>query len=162
MRKQPVSRDCFLCGRENPIGLKLTFYEDSENRVVTHFTPGEEHQGYPHVAHGGILCALLDETIGRTLVRDDIWAMTVELNVRFLKPVPLREQLTVVGEMVRLRSRTMEGSGEIRLADGTVAVTAKAKYIRLPEEQVAQFREELVYWAVPSEEDDETCPDPAT
>jgi uncharacterized protein (TIGR00369 family) len=151
MPKQPNSRHCFLCGLENPIGLKLAFYDDEENRVTAHFVPQTEHQGYPGVMHGGLACALLDETIGRTLVRDDIWAMTVELNVRFIKPVPLGQALTVVGEMVRLRSRTMEGRGEIRLEDGSVAVTAEAKYIRLGDAQMQQFRGELGFWQVVGE-----------
>ncbi len=47
MDKQPNSRYCFLCGRENPIGLKLAFFDDGEDRVVAEFTPREEHQGYP-------------------------------------------------------------------------------------------------------------------
>jgi len=153
MQKQPNSRHCFLCGLGNPIGLKLSFYEDDENRVVTHYTPDTNYQGYPGVLHGGIICALLDETIGRTLVRHDIWAMTVELGVRFCRPVPLGEPITIVGEIVRLRSRIMEGRGEVQLSDGTIAATAEAKYIRLSEDQVSRFREELGFWeVVPDEE----------
>ncbi len=148
MQKQPNSRYCFLCGLENPIGLHLKFYDDDESRVIAQFEPLEEHQGYPGVLHGGIICALLDETIGRTLVRHDIWAMTVSLNVSFLKPVPTGQPLTVVGEMVRLRSRVMEGKGEVRLADGAVAATAEAKYIRLSDEKMDQFRQELGFWQV--------------
>jgi uncharacterized protein (TIGR00369 family) len=148
MQKQPNSRHCFLCGLENPIGLKLAFYADEENRVTTRYVPDTQHQGYPGVLHGGIICALLDETIGRTLVRDDIWAMTVELSVHFCKPVPLGEPITVIGEIVRLRSRTMEGRGEVRLADGSVAATAEAKYIRLSETRVDRFRQELGFWQV--------------
>jgi uncharacterized protein (TIGR00369 family) len=147
MTKQPNSRYCFLCGVQNPIGLKLTFHDEGDC-VQARFTPGEEHQGYPGVMHGGIACALLDETIGRTLVRQDIWAMTADLQVRFHKPVPLGQPLTVVGELVRLRSRPMEGKGEIRLADGSVAVSAQAKYIRLTEEQTETFRQELGFWQV--------------
>ena len=157
MRKQRRSRYCFLCGRENPIGLKLSFYEDDKERVVTHFVAQEAHQGYPGLLHGGIACALLDETIGRTRVRDDIWAMTVQLNVRFHRPIPLGQPLTVIGEVIRLRSRTMEGRGEIRLADGTVGASADAKYIRLSDEQVDDFRGELGYWQV--ERDDEPAID---
>ena len=52
--KQPNSRYCFLCGRENPIGLKVSFYEDDRRRVIARFTPREEHQGFPGVLHGGI------------------------------------------------------------------------------------------------------------
>ncbi len=154
IKKQPSSRHCFLCGVENPIGLKLSFYEDAENRVSARFVPREEHQGYPGMLHGGIACALLDETIGRTLVRDDIWAMTVELNVRFRAPIPLGRPLTVVGELVRLRSRTLEGQGQIVLEDGTVAATAEATYIRLSDEQVDAFRAELGYWQVVPDQDD--------
>ncbi len=148
MIKQPNSRGCFLCGLQNPIGLKLAFYEDQDNRCIVHFTPHEHLQGYPGVLHGGIICALLDETIGRTLVHDDLWAMTAELNVRFIKPVPLDQPLTVIGELVRLQSRLVRGRGELRLADDSVAATAEAKYILLPADKTAQFRDELGFWQV--------------
>ena len=59
MRKQPNSRMCFLCGRENPIGLKLDFYEDPERgQVRGDFTVSEDYQGYPGVVHGGIVAAV--------------------------------------------------------------------------------------------------------
>ncbi|MGI6368181.1 MAG: PaaI family thioesterase [Anaerolineae bacterium] len=155
MQRQNNSRYCFLCGTENPIGLNLSFYDLEDGRVASRFTPGEEHQGYPGVLHGGIACALLDETIGRTLSRLDLWAMTVELNTRFLKPVPLHAPLTVVGEMVRLRSRMMEGKGEILLEDGTIAVTATARYIRLNQAQTEAFKSELGHWRLADQDPDE-------
>jgi hypothetical protein len=34
MEKQPDSRVCFVCGIENPIGLKLRFYTDDEGRCI--------------------------------------------------------------------------------------------------------------------------------
>ena len=152
MQKQPNSRFCFLCGVDNPIGLKLSFYDDDQDRVVCRFTPSEEHQGYPGVLHGGITSALLDETIGRTLVKGDIWAMTVQLNVKFHQPIPLDQELTVIGEITRLRSRTLEGSGQILLADGSVGASAEAKYYRLADDQIAQFRAELGSWEVVPDE----------
>jgi acyl-coenzyme A thioesterase PaaI-like protein len=60
MEKQPNSRMCFLCGIENPIGLKLKFYTDDEGRCIARFRPRPEHQGYPGQLHGGIISALLD------------------------------------------------------------------------------------------------------
>ena len=72
LNRQPNSRHCFLCGVDNPIGLKLGFYDVGDGRVATRFTPLEQHQGYPGVMHGGIACALLDETIGRTLDQHQI------------------------------------------------------------------------------------------
>ena len=57
MNVQPSSRQCFLCGVENPIGLKLSFYELGDGRVATRFLPQQRHQGYPGVLHGGIASA---------------------------------------------------------------------------------------------------------
>ena len=148
MNQQPNSRYCLLCGVENPIGLHLRFYDDGAGRVTARFTAREEHQGYPGVLHGGLTSALLDETIGRTLVSRDLWAMTVSLTVRFHRPIPLGQPLTVTGEVTRLRSRTMEGRGEIRLADGSLGASAEAKYILLSPEQTDAFRQELGWWQV--------------
>ena len=62
MKKQPNSQMCFACGLENPIGLKMAFYEDDEGRVVANFTTRDEHQGYPGVVHGNC-----DGAAGRSL-----------------------------------------------------------------------------------------------
>jgi uncharacterized protein (TIGR00369 family) len=148
MQKQPNSRMCFVCGMQNPIGLKAFFYQDEEGRVVAHFTGKEEHQGYPGVMHGGIVTALLDEVIGRVAIAYDLWAVTAKLEVRFRRPVPLGQPLTLVGEMTRLRSRTLEAHGEIRLEDGTVAAEAEGVYIRLPQEEIERVEEELDFWKV--------------
>jgi hypothetical protein len=61
MEKQPNSRMCFVCGIENPIGLKLKFYTDDEGRCIARFRPKPQHQGYPGQLHGGIISTLLDE-----------------------------------------------------------------------------------------------------
>jgi len=148
MQKQPNSRMCFVCGVENPIGLKVFFYEDDEGRVIAKFTPREEHQGYPGFVHGGIIGALMDETIGRVVTSYDIWAVTAKLELKFRKPVPLGEQLTVIGELIRLRSRAFEARGELRLADGTVAVEGYGLYVRLPDEEIERRKAALDFWEV--------------
>jgi acyl-coenzyme A thioesterase PaaI-like protein len=148
MEKQPNSRMCFVCGIENPIGLKLFFYTDDEGRTITHFRPKPEHQGYPGQLHGGIISTLLDETMGRVLTRQQIWAMTGTLEVKFRKPVPLDQELTIVGELSRSRSRAYEARGEIRLPDDTVLVEGSGVYLRIPDELVEQARSQLDFWEV--------------
>jgi uncharacterized protein (TIGR00369 family) len=148
MQKQPNSRMCFLCGMENPIGLKLFFYTDEQGRCVARYRPLEEHQGYPGSLHGGITTALLDETMGRVLVPDAVWAVTARLEVRFAKPVPLDQELTVVAELVRRRSRTYEARGEVQLPDGTVLAEGRGIYFRLPAEAIPQAQAELGFWEV--------------
>jgi acyl-coenzyme A thioesterase PaaI-like protein len=148
MEKQPNSRMCFLCGMENPIGLKLAFYTDDEGRCITRFRPREEHQGYPGHLHGGIISSLLDETMGRVLVHGDVWAITGRLEIRFAQPVPLDQELTIVGELTRARSRAYEARGEIQLPDGTVLVEGSGMYVRIPGELVQEIKSALDFWEV--------------
>lgn len=146
--KQPNSQMCFVCGMENPIGLGLFFYEDGDGRVVATFTPREEHQGYPGLLHGGIAAALLDEVLGRVAIGRGVWLMTARMEIRYKQMIPLDQPLTVVGETVRETRRLLEAKGELRLADGTVAATATATYLPVPEEKLEGMEEALAYWKV--------------
>jgi len=143
---------CFVCGVHNPIGLHLSFYDDEEGRVVARWTPGEEHQGYPGVLHGGIAATLLDEAAGRVLTKKNLWMATARLELRYRQPVPIGQPLTVIGEIVRLKSRSLEARGEIRLQDGSVAVEANGLYVQIPEERLASMQEDLRFWQVISDE----------
>ncbi len=152
-QRQPSSRRCFVCGRENPIGLKIIFETDGR-QARARFTPREEHQGYPGVLHGGITFALLDEVIGRAALGmgEAQWMMTAKAETRFRKPVPIGEELTLVGELTRIRSRTIEGHGELRLSDGSVAVETNAIYMKVPDSLAERMKdrmdEEMKYWRV--------------
>jgi len=154
MHRQPNSRMCFVCGMQNPIGLKLIFEGDGE-RVWTKFTAEQQHQGYPGVLHGGMTFALLDEVIGRAAMELDEsspWMMTAKAEMRYRKPVPIGEELTLMGELTKIRSRAVEGRGELRLSDGTIAVEASAMYVKVPESLAEEMRdemeEEMKYWRV--------------
>jgi acyl-coenzyme A thioesterase PaaI-like protein len=155
VEKQPNSRMCFVCGIDNPIGLHLKFYTDDEGRCIARFRPKPEHQGFPGHLHGGIISTLLDETMGRVLTPRNIWAMTGRLEIRFGKPVPLDQELTIVGELTRSRTRAYEAKGEIRLPDGTVLVEAQGVYVRISEQAVEQAKSELDFWQVVLDEEQE-------
>ncbi len=148
MQKQPNSRMCFACGLENPIGLKMAFYQDEEGRVVAKFTTRDEHQGYPGVVHGGIVTALLDEVLGRVAIAAERWMVTGRLNIRFRRPVPVGETLTIVGEAVSWKKRTLEARGEIRLADGQVGAEASGTFLEIPPEKVEGMQDALAFWQV--------------
>lgn len=157
MRKQPNSKMCLVCGMKNPLGLKAFFYELENGEVLAIFHPREEHQSYPGRMHGGIASAILDETIGRAgMIKygEDMWSVTLELHTKFRKPVPLDRELRVVGRITAENKRSFEGSGEILLSDGTVAVEAHGKFLKLPIDKIADFDVDEQEWkVVPSRED---------
>ena len=139
-RKQYVSKDCFICGTENIAGLKVKFYELENGEVAGIFTAQDMHQSYPNRLHGGVSAAILDETIGRTMMLEepDAWGVTVELNLKYKKPVPLNEELKVIARPLRNSRKIFEGEGEIILSSGEVAVIAYAKYVKMPINKISE------------------------
>jgi acyl-coenzyme A thioesterase PaaI-like protein len=150
-RKQQNSKSCMVCGLKNPFGLKASFYELDNNELVCLFRPTDAHQSYPGRLHGGVSTAILDETVGRAVNcgrEEMVWGVTVEFTTQFKKPVPLGTELRVVGRIVSETSRTFEGTGEILLPDGTLAVTGAGKYIKLALNRIADFDAEEQEWKV--------------
>jgi uncharacterized protein (TIGR00369 family) len=150
MRKQPSSRMCFICGRDNPRGLKLDFYEEA-GQVRADFSLSPDYQGYPGVVHGGIVSAILDEASGRAVMiegGDEMLMVTAKLSVRFRRPTPTETPLTAVGWVEHLGSAGAHVAGEIRLADGTVTASCQATLANLPQNQRTGWEAEAPYWKV--------------
>ena len=133
VNRQKISKNCFVCGIDNDLGLKTKFYETSNEEIIAVFTPNDKLQSYPNILHGGISATILDETIGRALMikyGSESFGVTVELSLRYRKPVPLNQELKVVARVTNDKGRLYEGSGELVLPNGDVAVTAKGKYMK--------------------------------
>lgn len=137
--KQYNSRMCFVCGVENQAGIHAHFYQIDENTCVGRFIPAEHHQGYPGRVHGGVVAAMMDETLGRAVWGDgNTWGVTAELTIRYKAPVPMGQTLTVVGRITSNRRRLFMAEGELLLADGTVAVVAHGKFVKLDLDQILE------------------------
>ena len=124
---------CFVCGQRNPFGLHLVFRVE-EDSVVADFQAREEHQGFPGVIHGGIVAALLDETLGRTslLGNNQDWTMTGRLEVRYRRYVPYGALLRARAQLGTERRRMMQASGVLTLAEDESVVFAEAQGTFLP------------------------------
>jgi acyl-coenzyme A thioesterase PaaI-like protein len=118
---------CFACGQRNPNGLHLVFRLEN-NTVVADFQPREEHQGFPGVIHGGIVAAVLDEALGRTsmLTEKPQWSMTGRIEVRYRRYVPFGPLLRIRTSLETERSRMVQASGKLTLADDESVILAEA------------------------------------
>jgi len=150
--KQPTSRGCFLCGRENHLGLKMEWYNNLEKNVVEGEVIVPEHfNGYPGIVHGGIVSAILDETAGRAVMLNGDFNnlfVTLKLNVTFRTFTPTQKPLKAVGWLVGTGNRSMKVAAELRLADGTVTAECDAVVVRPPDEVKAQWQPEVDSWRV--------------
>ena len=89
--------DCFACGTNNPIGLKLRFYRQ-DNYICSDVILTGHHVGWQNMAHGGIISTLLDEVMSWTVIYfKKCFSVTRRMQVRYLRPVPVEVPLTVKG-----------------------------------------------------------------
>ena len=142
----PHTHDCFVCGESNVAGLRVRFIRQ-QDRVVSRVMARKEHCGFRGVVHGGVLTALIDETMGwAPAYAKRRMAVTAEITVRFLKPVPPDTMLVVTGRFKADRRFYWETEGDISGEDGTVYVTATAKFVPMTAGESARVdRETLLY-----------------
>lgn len=148
---------CFACGEKNDFGLQAKFYETDNNELVALINPSEEHQGYPGRMHGGIAATILDETMARAINNgkvEQLWGVTLELETKYRKPVPLDQELKVIGRVTSEGSRSFEGTAELLLPDGEVAVSAFGKYIKLAIDKIADDQFINDQWFISDSPDD--------
>jgi uncharacterized protein (TIGR00369 family) len=137
---QNISSMCLVCGTNNPLSLHAQFLELEDGRLCAEFTATDVHQSYPGRVHGGVVSAILDETIGRAVQITDpeLFGVTLELTVRFRKPVPLNEPLRVIAEITKRANRLFAGEGKLLLQDGSVAAEATARYYQIQTDTIAE------------------------
>jgi acyl-coenzyme A thioesterase PaaI-like protein len=121
---------CFVCGPDNPIGLKLEFWEDGET-YRTRFTPDRRHSGYSGVTHGGIMTAILDEVMGRLLYIRDLRAATAKMEIRWSRAAKIGETLHFIGWIEEIRGRLIQCAAEARDDAGRLIARSNAKFMRV-------------------------------
>ena len=131
---------CFGCGDGNPRGMHLEFDRDEERqRVVGRFRLGAEYQGGTGFIHGGIIALVLDEVMSKVSRFFDLRAVTAELNVEYLKPVRVDEEIVVEGFATRREGRQLYYEGEIRNAAGVVLARGRGRFVVV---DLEKFREQ--------------------
>jgi len=121
---------CFGCGGGNDAGMQLTFEEDGQRRRIQgRFTLGARYQGGGGMAHGGIIALLLDEAMGKVCKFSNARAVTAELQIEYLKPVPVNEEIVVEGWQDGAKGRNMYHCGEIRNAAGGVLARGRGRFV---------------------------------
>ena len=150
-KRQPNSKMCFICGLENPVGLKLRIYEVEPGIIETTYTAPEHFQGYPGVLHGGIVATILDEISGRSMMGDSSaprFMYTAKLEVKYRKNVPTGKPLRIVGKAGKTKGRMAEGWAGIYDEEGTLLAEGNTLLIDVPAETLDMTNMEELGWKV--------------
>src|ERR1700739_2833223 len=85
---------CFACGKNNAEGMHLRFtYDEERDCFVSRFRLSKRYAGPPGHCHGGIIATILDEAMGKVNKLRSVIALTSEITINYLKPVPLGKPL---------------------------------------------------------------------
>lgn len=131
---------CFACGTLNETGMRLDLHvERGRSWVELAFEP--RFQGWDGIAHGGILCTILDEVMAWALVGEDNWGLTARLNVDFKTTVVVGQDIRAEGWITRSRRRIVDTAGHVLDAKtGTVLATATGVYLAADDARKAELR----------------------
>ena len=127
---------CMGCGPENPSGLRLAVYRQRDE-VYADVTFDERHIGAPGLAHGGAIAAACDDLLGFTLWIAGTPAVTRNLAVEYLAPVPLHQTHRISARISARRRRALHVHGEGVGEDGITRFTATAVFIAVEPEHFA-------------------------
>jgi len=123
---------CFGCGEQSG-GLRLRVRAGEGVGLTAEFTVDAAHQGAPGLAHGGVLTAALDETLGSLNWLQRVIAVTGRLETDFVRPVPVGTVLHLEARVTAVHGRKIycAATGRIGGPEGPVAVRAEALFIEV-------------------------------
>ena len=131
---------CFACGKDNPQGMHLEFTIDEQARqAICHFTLDRHFTGPPGHAHGGIIATILDEAMGKMNKLRKVVALTREMRIVYLKPVPLDKPLTVTSREHKVEGREHTNVAEITDDQGRVLARSTGVFVAIDPARVASM-----------------------
>ena len=128
--------NCFGCGADNPIGLRLQYRREGD-AVVTEFTPGDEHEGWPDIVHGGIITTLLYEVMENFAYQNGTIAMMRGMSTNFRRPAKTGRRITATARLEV--SADHEMSVTATLTQNKLIAEGRAKLITLTQERIASL-----------------------
>ncbi len=136
-KPEPRKNYCFGCGKDNADGMLLDFFLDEGARTaVCHFNLSRRYTGPPAHAHGGIIATILDEAMGKVNKFRNVLALTSSMEIKYFKPVPLGQPLTVTGYEQSVEGRKHINIAEIRNDKGELLARSKGTFIAIDPEKV--------------------------
>jgi uncharacterized protein (TIGR00369 family) len=127
---------CFGCGQANRTGLRLKFFVDEDHIIVCRVRLPRRFGGPPGHAHGGVIATLLDEAMSKANRQFGVLAMTRQMEVEYLKPVPLGAPLVLTGRRVEASGRIHRCEAEITNEAGIALARAKAVFLTVDPEML--------------------------
>jgi uncharacterized protein (TIGR00369 family) len=122
---------CFGCGPANPIGLHLEFLLAEDGTVVCLATIPDTFEGPRSYVHGGVIATLLDEAMSKAVRASGVTAMTRQMEIEYLRPVPSGAPVRIEGRVLRREGRKHWTAAKIMNSGGSTLAEARGLFIEV-------------------------------
>ena len=132
MKEFTDDQNCFVCGKKNQAGLQLEFKlngRTGESEAPVTFLV--RFQGWHETVHGGLLAAVLDETMIKAAGAAGHKCVTAEITVKYRRPAPTGDGLSARGKILEVRGRVVLAESRICDAKGQVIAQATGKLFKI-------------------------------
>jgi uncharacterized protein (TIGR00369 family) len=104
---------------------------DAEFQVIASATISDNYEGPPGYLHGGIIATLLDEAMSKANRAGGVTAMTRQMQVEYLRPVPSGSPIRILGAVSRSEGRKHWTAAQIENAEGVALAKATGLFIAI-------------------------------
>jgi len=130
---------CFACGKDNLQGMHLKFVYDNDRKCFTcRFRLSKRYTGPPGYCHGGIIATILDDAMGKLNKLRQVTAVTAQMKIDYLRPVPLNKPLRVDSRELRVRGRRHFHMAEIMNEDEKVLARSRGVFVAIDPKRLAK------------------------
>ncbi len=125
---------CFACSKNNPIGLKLEFFEDGDE-IVSRWLPQKEFTGFYNVLHGGVQTVLMDEVAAWCVqIKHKTAGLTSKLEARYKKPVYINKgEIILRSRIVNVKKNIVIVFVELYDSEGQLCSEGEVQYFTFPQ-----------------------------
>lgn len=119
--------------------LGMDFELTDTGEVHYRLTVTKDHLATPIAAHGGVICAFMDATMGvralSNVVLENKVVSTIEMKISFIAPAFEGDQLTGTATILRSGKRLLFVEGQIKNQDDQLIATASGTFNAYPMEK---------------------------
>lgn len=119
---------CIVCGKNNPVGLKLDFEILPDKSARAEFMCKFLFEGYKGFMQGGISAAIIDSAMTNCLFANNIAAFTAELTINYKLPVRCGRKVVVTARIVKSYEPLHVLEAQVE-QEGKIVVIASAKFM---------------------------------
>ncbi len=135
-----VETCCFVCDPANENGLHVAFFLDEEaGRVLADYTPSTAHEGAPHVIHGGVIGAILDDAMAWAVnVLSGSFGLTRRGEIEYSRIVRPDESYSITAWISEIGAKRAATVAELRDSEDRLCCTTRAQFSLISHEEATR------------------------